>query len=336
MSELRRDPIVGRWVIIASERGGKPNDYGVADPITTGEPCPFCPGNEQETPPELLAYGRHGSEPNSPGWSTRVVPNKYPALQIEGALARRGEGVYDRMNGIGAHEVFIDSADHDSELSDWTLPHIEQVLGAYRERIEDLKRDNRFRYITVFKNHGEPAGASLAHPHTQLIATPVIPTLVTEELAGMARHYDLKERCILCDILEQELESGRRVVAANDAFLSYIPFAPRFPFETWIVPRQHESAFEHTHPANIAPLAAILKETLARMRAVLNRPPYNFVIHTAPCKDPYLEHFHWHIEIMPKLTKVAGFEWGTGFYINPTPPEEAALLLREASEELSR
>ncbi len=330
MPELRRDPIVGRWVIIASERGGKPNDFASVTPPHTGEPCPFCPGNEQETPPELLAYGRRGTPPNAPGWTTRVVPNKYPALQIEGPLARRGEGVYDRMNGIGAHEVFIDSDDHDSELSEWTLGHITQVLWAYRERIEDLKRDNRFRYITVFKNHGEPAGASLAHPHTQLIATPVIPTLVTEELTGMARHYDLKERCILCDILEQELEGGRRLVAVNDQFLSYVPFAPRFPFETWIVPREHESGFEHTHPSNIEPLAAILKETLARMRAALNAPPYNFVIHTAPCKDPYLEHFHWHIEIMPKLTKVAGFEWGTGFYINPTPPEEAAQMLRDA------
>ena len=335
MSELRRDPIVGRWVIISESRSAKPYDFvQQAPPARPPDAfCPFCPGHEDATPPELLAYGRNGGRPDTPGWTTRVVPNKYPALQIEGPLARRGEGLYDRMNGIGAHEVFIEAADHTAELSELPVAHVEQVLRAYRERIVDLKRDVRFRYILVFKNHGEPAGASLEHPHTQLIATPVVPKLVTEELEGMGLHFQLKERCIVCDIIEQETATGRRIVAANERFLAYVPFAPRFPFETWIVPRDHASAFELMPEDAGRALASCLKETLTRLRLALDRPAYNFVIHTAPCKESYLEHFHWHIEIMPKLTKVAGFEWGTGFYINPTPPEIAAERLRDAVAE---
>jgi len=233
------------------------------------------------------------------------------------------------MNGIGAHEVFIESTEHDKEMSELPVEHIQQVLWAYRERVADLKKDKRFRYILVFKNHGEAAGASLEHPHTQLIAMPVVPKLVTEELNSMSLHYELKERCIVCDIIEQEVASGKRVVYQNDRFLAYEPFAPRFPFETWIVPLAHASAFELMPVEDYRSLAVCMKETFQRLNLALNNPPYNFVVHTAPCKDPFLEHYHWHIEIMPKLTKVAGFEWGTGFYINPTPPEDAAQYLRE-------
>ena len=330
MPELRKDPVIGRWVIIATDRAKRPTDWaGSSPPESPRESCPFCPGNERFTPDEVMAARDAGAGANGPGWSTRVVPNKFPALQIEGGLDRRGEGMYDRMNGIGAHEVVIESPDHSAELSDLSLPEIERVLRAYRDRILDLKNDLRFRYILVFKNHGEAAGASLAHGHTQLIATPIIPNVVAEELEGSLQHFRRKERCVFCDIVEQELRDGARIVTRNEEFLSFEPFAPRFPFETWLLPRRHVSSFEETDPSAFPALAATLQETLRRLRRALNRPSYNFLIHSAPCAETRLPHYHWHMEIMPKLTRVAGFEWGTGFYINSTPPEEAAAYLRE-------
>jgi UDPglucose--hexose-1-phosphate uridylyltransferase len=331
MPELRKDPVVGRWVIIASERSRRPNDFTGNSPASMngGKPCPFCVGNEDKTPPEVLAYRKPGSSPNAPGWTTRVVPNKFPALQIEGGLERRGEGLYDRMNGIGAHEVIIETTEHSKELSDLAAEQIENVLWAFRDRVVDLKNDSRFRYILLFKNHGEAAGASLEHGHTQLIATPIIPKVVTEELDGSLQHYRLKERCVFCDMIDQELREGRRLVMENEHFVSFEPFAPRFPFETWLLPKNHVSAFEDSQRSEFASLARALKETLQRVNRALNRPHYNFIIHSAPCRDSRLDYYHWHIEIMPKLTKVAGFEWGTGFYINPTAPEEAAQYLRE-------
>ena len=330
MPELRKDPVVGRWVIIASERSRRPNDFAPAPPTSNGnKPCPFCIGNEDKTPPEVLAYRTPGTAPNSVGWSTRVVPNKFPALQIEGGLERRGEGLYDRMNGIGAHEVIIETTNHSAELSELPVEQIENVLWAFRDRVVDLKNDSRFRYIVIFKNYGDSAGASLEHGHTQLIATPIIPKVVTEELDGSLQHYRLKERCVFCDMIDQELREGKRLVMENDHFVSFEPFAPRFPFETWLLPKNHVSAFEDSQRSEFASLARALKETLQRVNRALNRPHYNFLIHSAPCRDSRLDYYHWHVEIIPKLTKVAGFEWGTGFYINPTAPEEAAQYLRE-------
>lgn len=330
MPELRKDPVVGRWVIISTERGRRPSDFnGSAPPPASAKGCPFCVGNEDKTPSEILAYREPGTLPNTPGWTTRVVPNKFPALQIEGGLDRRGEGLYDKMNGIGAHEVIIETTDHSKELSQLDEEQIENVLWAFRDRVMDLKNDNRFRYILIFKNHGENAGASLEHSHTQLIATPIIPKVVTEELDGALQHYRLKERCVFCDMIEQELREGKRIVSENEHFVSFGPFAPRFPFETWILPRSHISAFEDSQKGEFRSLARALQDTLGRINKALNHPHYNFIVHSAPCRDPRLDYYHWHIEIMPKLTKVAGFEWGTGFYINPTSPEEAAQYLRD-------
>jgi UDPglucose--hexose-1-phosphate uridylyltransferase len=330
MPELRRDPIVGRWVIISTERGKRPSDFGqIQTPRKSGF-CPFCPGNELKTPPEVYAVRDPGTAPDTPGWKVRVVSNKFPALQIEGNLDRRAEGIYDKMNGIGAHEVLIETTDHEAEFSELPVEHGAMVMRALRERILDLSRDRRFRYIQVFKNHGEAAGASLEHSHIQLIATPIVPRRVTEELNGCSNHFEMKERCIYCDIVDQETSIQKRVVVDNDGFLAIEPFAPRFPFETWVLPKAHEGAFETMADDEIVRFAETLKETLLRINLALNKPPYNFVVHTSPCndwKDP--RHYHWHVEIMPKLTKVAGFEWGTGFYINPTPPEAAASYLRE-------
>jgi UDPglucose--hexose-1-phosphate uridylyltransferase len=331
MPELRKDPVVGRWVIISTERSRRPTSFEPSPPVKSPSFCPFCPGHEDKTPPEVYARRAEGGPPNTPSWQVRVVPNKFPALQIEGSLDRRGEGLYDKMNGIGAHEVVIETPDHACDFADLPIEHFAQVLGAYRERIVDLHRDRRFRYVLIFKNHGAQAGATLDHTHTQLIATPIIPRILQEELDGARRYFELKERCVFCDIVAQETasENGRRVVATSERFLALAPFAPRFPFETWILPRRHDAAYQAVEdPQEMLDLARLFKDVLMRLNRALDRPPYNFVIHTAPVSDGDLEYYHWHIEIMPKLTRVAGFEIGSGFYINPTSPEDAAQFLR--------
>ncbi len=332
MPELRKDPVVGRWVIISTERSRRPSSFTHIAPTVSPLACPFCPGHESMTPPEVYAVRPGEAAPNGPGWTVRVVPNKFPALQIEGTLDRRGEGLYDKMNGIGAHEVVIEGPGHEQDLADLPIPHIQQVVAAYRERMLDLHRDRRFRYVLVFKNHGAEAGATLEHSHTQLIATPIIPKILQEELDGSRRYFELKERCVFCDIVAQETadDNGRRIVSQSERFIVIEPFAPRFPFETWILPRRHDDSFQTlSDPEEFRDLAAVLKDTLQRLNRALDRPPYNFAIHSAPVAEGDLEYYHWHLEIMPKLTRVAGFEIGSGFYINPTPPEDAAQYLRE-------
>ena len=332
MPELRKDPVVGRWVIISTERARRPSDFSIQPVQAQGGPCVFCPHNESKTPPEILAARSPDSDANGPGWSLRVVPNKFPALRIEGELEPSGEGLYDRMNGVGAHEVVIETPDHAATLATLPPDAVADVLLAFRERMVDLKKDPRFAYILVFKNHGAAAGASLEHPHSQLIATPIIPIMVSEELKGAAEYYGMKERCVWCDVVRQERRSRRRVIVETNGFVALAPFAPRFPFETWIMPTRHRSAFEESGVDDLRGLAELLGLFLRRMDRVLQRPPYNFMLHTAPLRDGPLDHFHWHLEIIPKLTNVAGYEWGSGFFINPTPPEDAAAALRESGE----
>lgn len=337
MPELRKDPVIGRWVIIASERARRPSDYRrpKEEPRPAVE-CPFCPGNEDKTPPEILAYRKEGTMPNGPGWTLRVVANKFPALTIYGDLNREGEGVYDKMNGVGAHELIVETPDHDQILSDLSSEMTNDVLWAYRERIVDLKMDKRFRYALIFKNQGFEAGASLEHSHSQLIALPIVPKRALEELEGAKTYYDYRERCVYCDIVRQELNQKVRVIAANDHFLCIAPFASRFPFETWLLPRAHAPSFEDTSPEMMRSCAQIFSESLKRLDKVLGCAPYNCLLHSAPLRNGDFRHYHWHFEIMPKLTRVAGFEWGSGFYINPTPPEDAARHLREAEIEPMR
>ena len=330
MPELRKDPIIGRWVIISSERGKRPTDFQGSVPARKGGFCPFDTGNEHTTPPEIMAYRDNGTAPNTPGWNLRVVANKFPALQIEGELNKQGEGVFDKMNGIGAHEVIIETPLHDATIATMPLKAVENVLWSYRDRIVDLKKDKRFQYVLIFKNEGEAAGASLEHSHSQLIALPIVPKRVREEIDGSKQYYDYKERCVYCDIIRQELNAGTRIVSENCDFVALEPFTPRFPFETWILPKHHDSCFEDAKSHEFQALAEMLQSTLRRIDKVLNVPPYNYIIHTSPFREQDNEYYHWHMEIMPKLTKVAGFEWGSGFYINPTAPEEAAKFLREA------
>jgi UDPglucose--hexose-1-phosphate uridylyltransferase len=330
LPEFRRDPVTGRWVIIATERARRPQDFAREHvTIEGGHFCPFCPGNEPKTPPELLAYRASGG-PNEPGWTLRVVPNKFPALRVEGDFDRQGDGLYDRMNGVGAHEVAIETPNHQATLATMLDKAVEDVFWAFRDRILDLKKDRRMRYILVFKNHGEGAGASLEHAHSQLIALPVVPRNVAEELEGAKKYYESRERCIFCDMMRQEINTGLRVVVETEQFLVVCPYASRFPFELWVLPRRHYSHFEDSDVPLFRNLGWVMPVVLREIDKVLEHPAYNFIIHTAPLQEPELAYYHWHIELIPKLTKVAGFEWGTGFYINPTPPEEAAKFLREA------
>lgn len=339
MSEFRHDPVQKRWVIIAVERSRRPSDFKVDSPEKgKGGFCPFCYGNEDKTPPEIMAIRRDGSERDKPGWEVRVIPNKFPALSIEGEIGRRGLGIFDVMNGIGAHEVIVETPDHDLHMGDMELDHLGDIVRIYRERIVDLHKDDRLRYVLIFKNHGDVAGASLSHPHTQIIATPITPRTIATELDSAKEHFMSKERCLFCDIINQELALKDRIVEMNDDFIVITPFASRFPFEMWILPRQHMHDYTLLSDDQIKPFARILKHTLYRLKASLGDPPFNFVLHTSPnpVKRPGKPNYwstlkydyHWRLEIIPRLTKIAGFEWGTGFYINPTPPEVAADYLR--------
>ncbi len=329
MPELRKDPVIGRWVIIATDRARRPSSYSSVTRCESARMCPFCPGHEDNTPAEILAYRVPGTEPNKPGWTLRVFPNKYPALMVEGALTREPHGLYDKMNGIGAHEVIVETHNHAYDMVDMSDDEVRNVFWAYRERMMDLQRDRRLQYIVVFKNHGEAAGASLEHSHSQLIATPIIPKRVIEEIEGSKRYFEFKERCVYCDIVCQELRDKERIVRDYDSFVAIQPFAPRFPFETWLLPKTHQSSYLEMSDSDYTVLARAFKDILHRLKVALNDPPFNYALHTRPVSPEHHEYYHWHFEIIPKLTKVAGFEWGSGFYINPTAPEEAALFMRE-------
>ena len=331
MSQLRRDPITGRWIIVTTEKSLTPEELVFEKQHKDKKDnCPFCLGNEKLTPPEIVAHRKEGRS-NTPGWWIRVVPNKFPALKIEGKLAKEGIGVFDKVSGVGAHEVIIDNPEHYSEISDASDYQAEEVIWAYLGRSIDLRRDPRFKYILIFKNYGKSAGASLEHPHSQLIALPIIPKRVNEELISASEYYDYKERCVFCDMVRQEMDEGERIVLENEDFISFCPFVSRFPYEVWIMPKKHQSDFNTIEfkKESVKNLALILRDTMHKLKVTLGDPPYNYIIHTSPINGHDREDYHWHIEIMPKLVEVAGFEWGSGFYINPVAPEVAARNLKE-------
>ena len=335
MPELRKDPVTGRWVIIAVERAMRPSDFKKEEEKKeSAKSSPFSEGNESKTPPEILAYRKPGTQPNKPGWWVRVIPNKFPALRIEGDLDRKGVGMYDMMNGVGAHEVIVESPNQSDSIETLPLKHVEDILWAFRDRCLDLRKDRRLRYIIVFKNKGKEAGASLSHPHSQLIAMPIIPKLAKEELEGSRRYYEYKERCVYCDMIAQELEDKKRLILENEYFVVFVPFASIVPFEMWIMPKQHNSDYANIKRSEMYYLADALQRSLRMLNKSVPNVAYNFYIHSAPLDNLELPYYHWHIEIVPRLTHTAGFEWGTGLYINPMPPERAAEFLREAGKEI--
>ncbi len=338
MPELRKDPVIGRWVIISTERARRPDQFSSEVKDEKEDLfCPFCEGKEANTPSEIYAIRPRSSSRNGPGWDLRVVPSISPFLRIEGDLDRRGNGLYDVMNGVGAHEIVVETNQHIANMADLSEEQITKVLNCYSDRIIDLGKDTRFKYVLVFKNYGKGAGGGeIKHTRSQLIATPVNPKRVKEELTGARLYYDYHERCVFCDLIKQELAQKERVILELDGFVAVSPFAARFPFETWILPKRHCCDYTCMDAESVRNLSRVLKTVLLKLKKGLNDPDYNYVIHTAPFRRQKAGYwktidydYHWHIEIMPRLTKVAGFEWGTGFYICPLPPEETAKFLRE-------
>jgi len=334
MAELRRDPVVGRWVIVDTDYPHRPEDFDYEQnaPQSTST-CPFCYGSESMTPPEIEAIRDRETQRNSPGWQVRVIPNKFPALQVEGDLDRRGIGIYDVSNGIGAHEVLIETPYHGKDIPDLLNQEVEDFLRMYVRRCLDLKKDGRLKYIMVFRNYGSAAGASLEHPHTQIVALPMVPKNALEEIEGAKHFFEYRERCIFCDMIRQEMQDKERVIAENKYFLAFCPFVSRFPFETWIIPKKHSGHFCQITQDEMPELAVVLKDVISKMKKIFPNLSYNYIIHSSPVNsDSNVEFYHWHIEFMPKLTRVAGFEWGTGFYLDQTSPELAAQYLRSVKE----
>ena len=333
MPQMRQDPTTKERVIIASERARRPHDFRKEKPPLERprfkKDCPFCPGNEHLTPPETLAY-RRGGPPNGPGWWVRVVPNKFPALIPDGSVERKEEkGFFRLMDGVGNHEVVIGSPIHNQLFPLMDEYQVSEVLLAYRERYLALREDPRIKLIIVFKNHGLAAGTSLEHTHSQIVGTTVVPSNIRTKLQQAARHYDDHGTCVYCDMIDEELGSGKRIVMDTDRFVVLHPFASRSPFETWIVPKEHNASFGSISMEDSKTFARVLKSTLFKIHSALNDPDYNYVIHTAPVKDEGEDYYHWHLQIIPRLTTTAGFEMGSGMSINVSFPEETAAFLRE-------
>lgn len=332
MSLLRFDETTSDWVVFAPSRQLRPHDWRdrAAPTSDAGQPqakCPFCPGNEAFTPPEI-----HGVRGADGRWKLRVVPNKFPALRIEEDPRREQEGDgFHYMGGCGAHEVLIESPDHNLFLPQQPTEQVQLILRSLQSRYQDLMRDRRFQTVVIFKNHGLEAGTSLAHPHWQIIATPVVPRLLRLKYFEASEYFDRTGQCLYCVIRERELAAGKRVLAVNDDYAAFMPYASHAPFETWIVPRHHNSSFTHVPSERLRTLAQLLKVVLLKLYTGLDNPSFNLTIDDVPRGDEDKEYFLWHIRILPRLTTPAGFELGSGMAINTVLPEDAAAFLSEVA-----
>ncbi|MCK4935774.1 MAG: galactose-1-phosphate uridylyltransferase [Elusimicrobiales bacterium] len=329
MPEIRRDPVSGRWTIVASTRNERPSDFASGKISESKKNCPFCPGNEDQTPKEI--YSVKSSKENN--WRLRVVPNKYPALVPSlDAECLESEGLYRKMEGSGVHEVIIETPDHFRQLHEMDEDDISEVFKCFASRIREIKKDKKIKYVMIFKNYGRHAGASLAHPHSQLIAMPMVPMRVANELEGAQTYFSQNSRCVFCDIIREEMAFKKRIIEENDFFIAINPYASRFTFETWILPKKHLSHLEETPEEYLKNLSGVLKATLQKINHSLGETAYNILIHTMPAQEDSSPFYHWHIEIMPKFSHMAGFEWGTGFYINTVSPEKAAEILNSGKK----
>jgi UDPglucose--hexose-1-phosphate uridylyltransferase len=330
---MRFDVTTNDWVIFAPNRARRPQEFRRAPTVrveTPTGPCPFCPGNEALTPPEIVAVRDNGGAANSPGWRIRVMPNKYPAMLIEESPNRQSLGkLFRQMGNCGAHEVIVDSPDHTRPLALQPVEQITLLLQTLQQRYIDLMRDVRFQSIVIFKNHGERAGTSLCHPHCQLIATAVVPNMLRQKVAVAAQHFDQQGTCLYCDMLAEELADQHRILLVNDHYVALLPYASKVPFETWIIPLHRQSSFRWVDPYELKHLADVLKQVLGKLHFGLGDPDFNLTIDTAPRGDEDAEYFLWHIRILPRLTTPAGFELGSGMSINTVLPEEATAFLAD-------
>ena len=329
-TEIRRDPITGRPVVIDRTPFKRRDDFDLEPARLDDVPsaCPLCEGREPEAGQEILAW-RDGGAANLPGWSVRVVPNPSPILRIEGGVEVRAGGLFETRDGLGAHEVIVETPQHDQPLHVLESDRLWRVLWAWRTRLQDLKRDSRFKSGVIFKNHGRAAGARLDHAHSQLVAYPIVPPALMEKVQSGSRHFEKTARCIFCDLIAEEQHDGRRLICGNDAILALAPFAARVPFETWLLPREHAPRFEESSDRSLELLASSIRTVMAGIDWALERPAYNLVLHSAPLTGEADRVFHWHLEILPRVARYGGLEWGSGMHRNAVAPEDAARVLRD-------
>ena len=331
MSELRRDPLLRRWTIIAPERRAQLIGRRLARPLAEEEvPCPFCPGNEHLNPQEIYVARADGTSRSPHGWAVRITPDRQPLLRVEGAVERRGVGLFDLMSATGAHELVSDTPDHHAHWADFDLAQMERLLHSYLTRFNDLRNDRRFRQAVIMKNHGAP-WSRYPHHHSHIVAMPFIPRRIDDEFIGAREYYHLKERCVFCDALREEEKRGDRVIVANDDFVALAPFASGFPFETWVLPRRHMADFGEVGARTIPALATIFCAIMAKLRSTLLDPHFSLALHSGPLNGGHHEEFHWHWELIPHLSGELGMEWATGVYFNPIAPEDAAACLRHGT-----
>jgi len=327
MPEFRQNMLTNEWVIIASERAKRPQDFKIKD---AGRPplpefslsCPFCPGHEAQTPAATQTVKRDGK------WAVRAVPNKFAALQNDISFQPKRVGPFLKATGYGIAEVIIETPRHNLTLAAMDAKSVEDVIKVYKSRYLSVAQEKQICFINIFRNHGVRAGTSLEHPHSQLIATPVIPPHVRNPIEQAVRYYDTHGQCIYCDMLHEEIRRQERLVAETDFFIAYAPYASRTPFEVRIMPKKHQPSFADIGGKEIVDFARIVKSILARLYKGLNNPDYNFIIRSAPVGDENAKYSHWYMVIIPKLTTPAGFEIGTGIYINVSFPEQCAEFLR--------
>jgi UDPglucose--hexose-1-phosphate uridylyltransferase len=328
MPELRQNIITREWVIIAKERAKRPHELiapARSNPkVPSHDPeCPFCPGNEGKTTTERYRIEK-GND-----WQVRVVANKFPALQEEGEKVRHIDGIFRSMTAVGYHEVVIEHPRHDLSPAGYTVDETAAIIEAHRQRYMTLAQDPRIEAVIIFKNHGEGAGTSLQHPHSQIAATPIVPTQVRHRLEESIRYFDETGECVFCRTLNREMQDGTRIVAQNKNFVAFIPYAALSPFHLWIFPVRHESSFDEITPQAVKSFAEILQGVLSKIHRGLNNPDFNFSIRSIPAREGHREYFHWYLTIIPRIGRTAGFEIGSGMYINPAIPEESARFLRD-------
>lgn len=369
MPELRKDPVSGRWVIIARDRAGRPNEFPPLPRRRSEAACPFCEGNEAQTPAEVLAVRPGGSPKDGPGWQVRVVPNKYPALVPGPMVAGGPQDLFTAIDGVGVHEVVIETPHHRRTTAELDRETLLNVLRVYRDRLLQLCGDRRLMHATIFKNVGAAAGASIEHAHSQIVATPLVPSCVREEMTAAREYFAGQQSCIFCEMLKAELDEGRRVVVETESLVAFCPFASRFAYETWIIPKRHANHFQAAEETILGELADVLLQVVTALESILEPAAYNYLIHTAPFERggtatpgempkvdavrgarlrrqrggideaslttaTAIKYYHWHVEVLPRVAHLAGFEWGTGFFINAVGPEEAARQLRKVLSEL--
>jgi len=328
MPEFRQNLATREWVILSPGRAGRPNDFIKAKEKRPQVPehdseCPFCPGNEERSEKPVYTYS------NGDTWQVRVVPNKFAALKPDLATTRSQVGRFLGAKGFGIAEVVIEHPRHDLSIATMEKEDVAQVLSAYRNRYIDIRGNDKINLVTIFRNHGARAGTSLAHPHSQIIATPIVPPHVRYPMEQAVMYYDRFGRCVYCDMLEEEIEQKERIIMETENFVTFCPYASRSPFETRIYPKKHKASYMLIDNNEIDELADVLRTVLGKLRVCLDDPDYNYIIRSSPVGDENTRHLHWYMVLIPKISTPAGFEIGSGIYINSMPPEDAARYLRE-------